>query len=284
MPDLNSTIADVYKSVIPGGMALFIFEELKAFENKFIYGRKFGRLCNKYFYYLYYRLLPKIPYINKLYHILSHGKNKVLSRAEAVGRLYYAGFSAVSENTFNGLAYVLARKDKAPSPNPKPSFYPVITLNRVGLYGEIIKIHKIRSMYPYSEFLQKKVFEENNLTATGKFGDDFRITKPGRVFRKYWIDELPQVIDWLRGDIKLVGIRAMSQHYFSLYPPDYQQLYLQVKPGILSPIFDEKTNGFEDIVRIEMEYLKKYIQHPVLTDFLYFYMIVKDIFTGVRSN
>ena len=37
-----------------------------------------------------------------------------------------------------------------------PSFYPVIMLNRVSLYGTIIKIHKIRSMYPYSEFIQKR--------------------------------------------------------------------------------------------------------------------------------
>ena len=122
------------------------------------------------------------------------------------------------------------------------------------------------------------------MTSTGKFGNDFRITKFGKICRKYWIDEIPQVFDWFRGKIKLVGIRAMSQHYFSLYPQEYKELYYRVKPGIISPIFDENTNGFEDIVRIEQEYLDSYIKNPVRTDFKYFFITLRHIFGGVRGS
>ncbi|MCD4676351.1 MAG: sugar transferase, partial [Desulfobacula sp.] len=137
---------------------------------------------------------------------------------------------------------------------------------------------------PFSEFLQKNVFEMNGLTSTGKLSDDFRITKIGKFFRKYWIDELPQLLDWFRGEIKLVGIRAMSQHYFGLYSTEYQNLYFQVKPGILSPIFDENSDSFEDIQKIEQEYLEKYLKNPFLTDVKYFWLTLIDILKGIRSS
>ena len=139
-------------------------------------------------------------------------------------------------------------------------------------------------MYPYSEFLQKKVFEQNELTSTGKFAADFRITEFGKIYRKYWIDEIPQLLDWFRGTIKLVGIRAMSQHFFSLYPQEYQEMYFKVKPGIISPIFDEKTDGFKDIVRIEQAYLESFLKNPVKTDIKYFYITISRMFGGVRSK
>ncbi len=139
-------------------------------------------------------------------------------------------------------------------------------------------------MHPYSEFLQKKIFESNNLNSIGKFGEDFRITKLGKYYRKYWLDELPQIYDWLRGEIKLVGIRALSQHFFSLYPREFQNLFVQVKPGIISPIFDENTDGFEDIVRIEKRYLELYLKNPIKTDIKYFFITLKQIISGVRSN
>jgi len=60
-------------------------------------------------------------------------------------------------------------------------------------------------MYPFSEFLQKQIFDANGLVGTGKFKNDFRLTEYGKFLRKHWIDELPQIYDWLHGDIKLVA-------------------------------------------------------------------------------
>ena len=208
-----------------------------------------------------------------------------MSRVEVWGRLAYCGFDMVQEKVIGTEIYLIARKTKTPADNPKPSWYPVITLDRVGLYGQIIKIHKIRTMYPYSEFLQKRVFEENKLSATGKFNEDYRVTRAGRIMRKYWLDELPQCIDWLRGEIKLVGIRAMSLHFFSLYPREYQELFISVKPGILSPVFDADTPDFNQIVETESQYLRSYVNRPVHTDISYFFKAIDQIILrGTRSQ
>ena len=285
LKEINIEFKQIYNSIKPGGYLIAAYKNIDEFEEDYFGSNKgFTKFFKKTYYYIYYRAFPKIPYLNVLYKILSRGENKVLSKAEAWGRLFYAGFDVEKEIKHNGICYLIARKVKTPSENPNPSFYPIITLNRVSISGNLVKIHKVRSMYPYSEFLQKKVFEQNELTSTGKFAADFRITEFGKIYRKYWIDEIPQLLDWFRGTIKLVGIRAMSQHFFSLYPQEYQEMYFKVKPGIISPIFDEKTDGFKDIVRIEQAYLESFLKNPVKTDIKYFYITISRMFGGVRSK
>lgn len=282
--DINNILTKVYNRLKNGGVLILYYEEIEEYEKRYIYCVKTRiRFLRKSYYYLFKRALPKLPLIGGLSKIFFN-KYTAISKAEMWGRLVYNGFDVMSNNCENNLTFVVARKIYEPSKNPNPSFYPLITLNRVSLYGKIIKIHKLRSMYPYSEFIQKKVFEANNLNNIGKFENDFRITKPGKVFRKYWFDEIPQFYDWLRGEIKLVGIRAMSQHFFSLYPNEYKEIYIQVKPGIISPIFDEKTTGFDDIVKIEQKYLESYLKNPRLTDIKYFFITLKQIIAGVRSK
>ncbi len=65
-----------------------------------------------------------------------------------------------------------------------PSFYMIASLEKVGLDGKIIHTHKIRTMFPFSEFLQKRIFEDHGLAATGKFANDFRLTEYGRFLQK----------------------------------------------------------------------------------------------------
>jgi lipopolysaccharide/colanic/teichoic acid biosynthesis glycosyltransferase len=140
-------------------------------------------------------------------------------------------------------------------------------------------------MYPFSEFLQKDIYKMHGLTNTGKFKNDFRLTDYGPFIRKYWIDEIPGIIDWLRGDLKLVGMRATSPHFLSLYPRDVIEKYMQVKPGLVPPIFDEKTTGFDQIVEIEKRYLDRYLASPIKTDIQYLWYTFRDIFIRkVRSK
>jgi lipopolysaccharide/colanic/teichoic acid biosynthesis glycosyltransferase len=282
--DLNFLLQKIYDKLKNGGIAIFFYLELEDFENKFLTSKfTFLKYIKILFYYVFLRAFPKIPYLNKIFNLIKL-KERVISRAEVWGRLTYTGFEIEIEIKSGENFYLIVKKIYERSKNPNPSFYPIIKLNRVGLNGKIIKIHKLRSMYPYSEFIQKKVFEQKKLNNIGKFQDDFRISKFGKFIRKYWLDELPQLYDWLRGEIKLVGIRAMSQHFFSLYPEDYKQKYLKVKPGIISPIFDEKTSGFSDIVKIEEEYLDSYLKNPMITDIKYFFKTISQILSGVRSK
>ena len=140
-------------------------------------------------------------------------------------------------------------------------------------------------MYPFSEFIQKDVFEENNLDASGKFLNDFRITSWGRILRKYFIDEIPQLYNWLRSDINLVGVRAISKHYYSLYPKDLKELRINFKPGLIPPYYADMPTTFEEIVESEVRYLQKKKEKPIVTNMIYFVKaLINIIFSGARSK
>ncbi len=247
--------------------------------------------------FIWYRAIPKLPWLDVLYfskpfafldHLLyrpGRGRNRVISRSEVWGRLAFYGFEVVREERTEGGCVLVARKTGRPVKNRKPSYYAVVALEKVGLDGEVVRLLKVRSMFPFSEFLQKKIFESHGLTATGKFKNDFRLTEYGPLIRSSWIDELPGIYNWLRGDVKLVGMRATSPHFLSLYPPSVYDRYVLVKPGLVPPIFDEKTAGFEQIVEVESTYLRRYLEAPVRTDIAYFWYTFRDIvFRRVRSH
>lgn len=282
--EINKYFSKAYNSLNVGGYLIIGYKDLDDVETEILKNKGLIKFFKNVKYYIFDRAFPKLPFFNRIHSFLSGDKNKVISKTEVWGRLIYGGFDVKKEVKEGNFTYLIAQKDRTPSKNPSPSYSPLIRLNRVSLGGDLIKIYKVRSMYPYSEFLQEKVYEMNSLSSTGKFSEDFRITKLGKIYRKYWLDELPQFLDWFRGSIKFVGIRAMSQHFFSLYSKEYQELFYQVKPGIISPIFDEETDSFEAIQKIEQEYLEKYLKNPVKTDLEYFFITLKHMLKGVRSK
>jgi lipopolysaccharide/colanic/teichoic acid biosynthesis glycosyltransferase len=249
------------------------------------------------FHYIWYRALPKIPWLDTLYfsskiswldalHLsVVKKRNRVLSKAEVWGRLSYCGMRVIAESSGDGDIYLIAQRVAFPVAGKRPSYYPIVALEKVGLDGEIIYAYKIRTMFPFSEFLQKRIFEDHGLASTGKFSNDFRLTEIGKFLRRYWLDELPQIFDWLRGDIKLVGLRATSRHFLSLYPRNFLDLYVQIKPGLIPPIYDESTKGFDQIVEVELTYLQRYWDQPFRTDVRYLIQTFTDIvFRGIRSK
>jgi lipopolysaccharide/colanic/teichoic acid biosynthesis glycosyltransferase len=66
-------------------------------------------------------------------------------------------------------------------------------------------------------------------------GDDPRITRSGRFLRRHKLDELPQLIDVLRGCMSLVGPRPEVPRYVAQYPDDVRRKVLSVRPGITDP-------------------------------------------------
>ena len=114
--------------------------------------------------------------------------------------------------------YFICSKKKTISSEKFPSYGPIVKVKkRVGYRGVPLYIYKLRTMYPYSEFIQGDLYEKNYLDLSGKIKNDYRITSWGKVFRKYFIDEIPQIYNWLKGDLNLVGVRAISNQYFNLY-------------------------------------------------------------------
>jgi lipopolysaccharide/colanic/teichoic acid biosynthesis glycosyltransferase len=236
-------------------------------------------------YFVIHRVFPKLPYLKNLYFLVTKGRNRKISRAEVLGRLTYCGYQIINESVQNSSSYFIAQKVHHPSVEQNPSYSPIVRLKRIGYQGELITIYKLRTMHPYSEFIQKEVFKQNDLNESGKLKNDFRLTKWGKIFRKMWIDELPQLLNWLRGDVAIVGVRALSEHYFSLYPANLQNLRIQFKPGLVPPYYADLPENFEQILESERNYLLQKQQNPIKTDIKYFLKALYNILIkGARSS
>ena len=135
---------------------------------------------------------------------------------------------------------------------------------RIGLRGEPFRIHKFRTMAtdPLAKDLQLTV------------GADPRITGTGRWLRKYKLDELPQLIDVVRGKMSLVGPRPEVPKYVEYYPPDVKQIVLSVRPGItdnasieyrdendiLAKADDPEREYIEKVMPVKLEYYMRYVE------------------------
>ncbi|MCK9451402.1 MAG: sugar transferase [Bacteroidales bacterium] len=227
---------------------------------------------------LFKRVFPKLPLTKKLYFYVTQGNNRVLSKAETFGRLYSCGFEVVCEKEIGGELYFLARKIRAPFFDYSPTYGPLIRLKRYGKNGKLFGVYKARTMHPYSEYLQDYIYRMNDLDAGGKFKDDFRVTTLGKVMRKFWLDEFPMFINVFKGEMKLVGVRPLSRHYFSLYSDELKEKRLQFKPGLIPPFYVDMPKTLEEIMASEMRYLEAYEKHPLLTDWRYFWMAWYNIF------
>ena len=135
--------------------------------------------------------------------------------------------------------------------------------NRKGLNGNDFKIFKFRTMYQRSEI-------QGKLTV----GSDPRITNFGKLLRRSKIDELPQLLNVLIGDMSLVGPRPEVEEFFNYYPEDIQKVILSVRPGItdnasvelineaelLSQYVDSQKAYIEEILPRKQELYIKYIK------------------------
>lgn len=235
--------------------------------------------------YCWHRVISKLSFTKGFYYWVTQGKMRVLTRVEVLGRFYRAGFDIVHEEVRQGEFYVIATKVKDPIRNDKPSSSLLIRLRRKGKDGRDIGVYKFRTMYSYSEYLQPYIYKQEGLCNGGKIANDYRINTLGKFLRSVWLDELPMLINWLKGDLKLVGVRPLSTHYFSLYSKELQQLRTKVKPGLLPPYYADMPTTLEEIQESEKRYLQAYMKKPFKTDWVYFWRAVLNIvFRGKRSK
>jgi len=235
--------------------------------------------------FLIHRVMPKLPVSRKVYFFMTKGKKRVMSRAEILGRLYSCGFEVADEKVIGDQMVFIARKIRNPYYDNNPTYGPLIRLNRVGKDGRMIGVYKMRTMHPYAEYLQEYVHKVNALDEKGKFEDDFRISTAGKIMRKLWIDELPTLINWLKGEMKLVGVRPLSRHYFSLYNKELQEKRCRHTPGLVPPYYADMPETFEEIMESEKRYLDAYEKHPLRTDWKYFWKaFVNIVFRNARSG
>ena len=237
--------------------------------------------------YFWHEMLPKIKQTRKLYCFFSGERHRLYSRAEILGRICRAGFKIEKEENDNGFLHVLAMKRSEPLERDDNCESPLLRMMRTGKDGKLIKVYKFRTMHSYSQYIQDYVYEQNKLDHSGKLTDDFRVNVWGRLFRSAWIDELPMIFNVLKGDMKWVGVRPLTPHFFSLYTPEMQELRSKVKPGLLPPLYYEKKTpiGLDEIQESERRYIEAYLKHPFRTDWKYFWGTVFNIlFRSKRSQ
>ncbi len=230
------------------------------------------------FHFLFRRVLPKLKGCRKLCRWI--GVPIDVSKAEIMGRLIYKGFDIVEVFETSDETIIVTKVNATNNPSatkacPNEGF--LFRMQRIGQYGETITVYKFRSMHPYAEYVQAYLHKTNGVDIGGKFKDDFRVSTGGKLIRKYWIDELPMLFNLLKGDIKLIGVRPLSEHYFSLYPPHAQQIRRKHKPGLLPPFYADLPTTFDEIINSEMSYLSKYEQNPFGTDLAYLKKILVNI-------
>lgn len=235
--------------------------------------------------YFAHRVFSKLSTTKALYYWITKGERRVLTRVETLGRFYRAGFDVIQEYVINNKFYIVAKKVKEPIRDDKPSNGLLIRLRRKGKNGKIIGVYKFRTMHAYSEYLQPYMLKTGGLCEGGKFANDYRVNTMGKILRKTWMDELPMLVNWLKGDLKMIGVRPLSSHYFSLYSKELQELRVKVKPGLLPPFYADMPKTLEEIQESEIRYIKSYLKSPFKTDWIYFWKCVNNIvFKGKRSK
>lgn len=228
--------------------------------------------------FLFLRMFPKMWGFKKIYFLVTRGRNRLLSKAEVMGRLVSCGFHIEASEAFNGLTYVICKKNKEPEFNMHVSYGPLFKMKRMGKNGKEIGVYKFRTMHPYAEYLQDYVLKLNGYAESGKPKDDFRLTPWGRLMRKYWIDELPQLINVFKGELKLVGVRPISKRYFEDIPKDLQELRLKFKPGCIPPyVALDRKSDVHSVLQAEREYLEEKSRRPYSTDTRYFFKAIFNI-------
>lgn len=136
--------------------------------------------------------------------------------------------------------------------------------DRVGQYGRIFHIYKFRTMVINAENIGKKI----------TIGADQRITRFGRILRKYKLDELPQLLNVIIGDMSLVGPRPEVSQYVNKYPVEIREKVLSVPPGItdfasilykdesmlLGTAEEPEQVYIEQVIPIKLKYYLRYVE------------------------
>lgn len=141
-----------------------------------------------------------------------------------------------------------------------PGASPVFVQERLGKNGKIFNFYKFRSMIPDADRMVEDLMEQNEMDGPAfKIKNDPRITKVGTFIRKTSIDELPQLLNILKGDMSFVGPRPPLEREVVQYT-EYQKQRLLVVPGLtcywqVQPSRNELS--FDEWIRLDLKYISE---------------------------
>lgn len=137
-----------------------------------------------------------------------------------------------------------------------PVFYKQV---RVGKNGKTFKMYKFRSMFVNADKMLDRLKDQNDVDGPMfKMKDDPRVTKIGHFIRKHSLDELPQFLNVLKGDMSLVGPRPPLPSEVAEYS-EYDKQRLFVTPGCtgLWQATERNEVGFNEMVQLDIQYIKR---------------------------
>lgn len=145
--------------------------------------------------------------------------------------------------------------------SPGPALY---AHKRVGKNGSVLKCLKFRSMYKNSDEMLKKILAENEdmrnqWEKDRKIINDPRVTKFGSFLRKTSLDELPQLLNVLLGNMSLIGPRPVTESELTYYG-EYADFVFSVKPGIsgMWQVSGRSDTGYEERVNFDTYYIQNW--------------------------
>ncbi|MDO5378768.1 MAG: sugar transferase [Clostridia bacterium] len=161
-----------------------------------------------------------------------------------------------------------------------PGAGPIFAQERVGRDGKTFRFYKFRSMVPNAEQKLEGLLDRNEMDGpVFKIKDDPRITRVGKFIRRTSIDELPQLINVLMGDMSIVGPRPAIPREVAQYD-DYERQRLYVQPGItcywqIQPHRNELS--FEEWLELDLKYIR---EQSFLVDWKIILMTIRVVLTG----
>lgn len=160
-----------------------------------------------------------------------------------------------------------------------PGASPIFVQKRVGKLGKKFKFYKFRTMIPDAEKKKKALEAQNEMknNKAFKMKNDPRLTRIGKKIRKYSIDELPQFLNVLKGDMSIVGPRPPLVKEVMNYT-DEHKIRLAIKPGLTCywQVQHERNKiDFDKWVELDSDYIK---ERSFKTDLKIFFKTFKAIF------
>jgi lipopolysaccharide/colanic/teichoic acid biosynthesis glycosyltransferase len=242
--------------------------------------KRFGKIPTKMlwtFDFVFNRVIPRLKVAEKMHYFVTRKNYQVIDISEALGRLIFCGFEIVEYTEIDDKIYFVVIKTGEPKVNDKVSNGPFFQMKRVGKNGKLIEVYKLRTMHPYSEYLQKYMIQRNGYNEFGKVNRDYRVTVWSKIIRKLYLDEIPQLINVLKGDMNLVGVRPLSQVSYNLLPEDLKIERIKYKPGCIPPYIALGTKGLDGVLEAERIYLNEMKNGPLKTNFKYFFKSVFNL-------
>lgn len=158
-----------------------------------------------------------------------------------------------------------------------PGASPIFVQERVGKDGKTFKLYKFRSMVANAESQLDSLLSQNEMQGPAfKMKNDPRITRFGRIIRKSCIDELPQLVNIIKGEMSFVGPRPPLPREVEQYT-DYQMQRLCVIPG-LTCYWQIETNrnncSFDEWLELDLKYIR---EKSLKTDTIIFFKTFKAV-------